>query len=235
MRIPPTPHAWSLTPRQAIAVQRRLAGRVRHAAPAALGRDFRFIAGLDAAFTADGGHVIGAAVIWDVRARAVVEQHTALRRVTFPYVPGLLSFRETPAVLAALRKVHVIPDALLCDGHGYAHPRRFGLACHVGVLTGLPTAGCAKSLLVGTYRSLGRRRGARARLVHDGEVIGTVLRTQDGVRPVFVSVGHRLDLAAATRLVLGCSVRFRLPEPTRLADQLVGAARRANPEAPPQG
>jgi deoxyribonuclease V len=142
-------------------------------------------------------------------------------------VPGLLSFREAPAVLAALRRLRTVPDALICDGQGLAHPRRFGLACHVGLIADLPAVGCGKSRLCGEHREPGRRRGSRARLVHDGEVVGTVLRTRVGVKPVYVSVGHRIDLPAAERLVLDCAVRFRLPEPTRLADALVGAAKRA--------
>lgn len=150
----------------------------------------------------------------------------AVRPLVFPYIPGLLSFREAPAVLAALRRLRHEPDAIMCDAHGYAHPRRFGLACHVGVICGLPTVGCAKSRLVGAHRAPGRRRGSRTRLRHDGEVIGMVLRTQDAVRPVFVSVGHLVDLDSAARLVLACAVSYRLPEPTRLADRLVGEVRR---------
>lgn len=222
MRIPGAPHSWSLTPRQAIALQRRLAARVSDRAP---GESLRLIAGVDGAPSADAGHWIAAALLWDARTRQVVEQHTAIRRLTFPYVPGLLSFRETPAVLAALRKLRVAPDAIICDAHGFAHPRRFGLACHVGVLGEIPTIGCAKSRLVGAHLEPGRKRGARAALTDNGEVIGVVLRTQDGVRPVYVSVGHRIDLATATRVVLACAVRYRLPEPIRLADRLVRRAK----------
>jgi deoxyribonuclease V len=212
-------HDWNLTPAEAIALQRKLAKRVC-AAPLPAG--VRFIAGLDAAFTRDV--CVTAVVLWDIERRAVIEQQTARRPLLFPYIPGLLSFREAPALLAALKKLRQTPDVLMCDGQGIAHPRRFGIACHLGVLTGLPAVGCAKSLLVGEYREPARRRGSRVALTDRGERVGTVLRTRDGVRPLFVSIGHRVDLTSAEELVLRCAVRYRLPEPTRLADQLCGAA-----------
>ena len=177
------------------------------------------------AFSKDGARCIAGVVLWDTVDRSVVEEHVATRRVSFPYVPGLLSFREAPAVLLALRKLGRTPDALMCDGHGFAHPRRFGLACHLGTLVGVPTLGCAKSRLVGEHDEPRARRGSKAPLTHRGELIGTVLRTRDRVKPVFVSVGHRIDLATAERVVLECGDGFRLPEPTRRADRLVAAAR----------
>jgi deoxyribonuclease V len=224
MHVPRVPHRWAVTPRQASAIQRRLAARVRQMP---LGGRPRCVAGLDAAFSRDDRRCLAAVVLWDMREEAVIEQHVAVRPLRFPYVPGLLSFREGPAVLAALRKLHAQPDVLIYDGHGLAHPRRFGIACHVGVILERPTIGCAKSRLIGTHRDPGVRRGAAAPLVDGDEVIGSVLRTQDGINPVFVSVGHRIELRAAQRIVLACAIRHRLPEPTRLADQLVGAAKRA--------
>jgi deoxyribonuclease V len=224
MHVPRAPHRWSVTARQASAIQRRLAAQVRQVP---LGCAPRFVAGLDAAFSPDGRRCLAAVVVWDLREQAVVEYRLAVRPLTFPYVPGLLSFREGPAVLAALRKLRTPPDVLLCDGHGFAHPRRFGIACHVGVLLNRPAIGCAKSRLIGMHHEPGVRRGSAAPLLDDGEVIGSVLRTQDGVKPVFVSVGHLIDLRAAQQIVLACATRYRLPEPTRLADQLVGAAKRA--------
>lgn len=201
-------------------MQRRLAARVRvtplRGAP-------RLVAGLDAAFTSE--RCIAAAVLWDLRSRRVVEQRVAVRPLHFPYVPGLLSFREAPALLAALRKLRGEPEVLLCDGHGLAHPRRFGIACHIGVLTGLPTVGCAKSRLVGEHADPAQRRGARAPLEDRGEVIGAVLRTRPGSRPLFVSVGHRVDLPSALRLVLACAREHRLAEPVHLADRLVAATK----------
>ena len=224
MDVPRTPHRWSVTPTQARAIQQRLAPLVRqaplHGVP-------RLVAGLDAAFSSDDGLCLAAAVVWDLREHRVIEQHVAVRRLTFPYVPGLLSFREGPALLAALRQVRTPPDVLLCDGHGRAHPRRFGIACHIGVLLNLPTIGCAKSRLIGTHHQPGPRRGSVTALRDGGEVIGSVLRTQDGTNPVFVSIGHLIDLRAAQWIVLACAPRYRLPEPTRLADQVVGAAKRA--------
>jgi deoxyribonuclease V len=212
------PHRWSVSPVRAAAIQRRLAVLVRPVAPAG---PLRRIAGLDAAVCGNGAVCVAAAVLWDSQARKVVERRTARRPVTFPYVAGLLSFREAPAVLAALRRLRRAPDALVYDGHGLAHPRRFGVACHVGLLAGIPTIGCAKSHLVGGYGELGTLRGASVPLVDRGEVIGRVVRTRDHVRPVFVSVGHLVDLETAVRIVLDCAPCYRLPEPIRLADQLV--------------
>ena len=177
------------------------------------------------AFSHDARRCIAAVVLWDMHAHAVVEEHVAIRNLTFPYVPGLLSFRHAPAVLAALRRRARPPDVLMCDGHGLAHPRRFGIACHLGVITGWPTIGCAKSRLVGDHREPAEERGAHAALVHQGRTVGTVLRTRNGVKPVFVSVGHRIDLPSAERLVLACAVRYRHPEPTRLADRLAAKAK----------
>lgn len=223
MRIPRVPHSWSLLPRQAIALQKELAARVCVTTPPLV---LRLIAGLDAAFTNDGKCCLSAVVLWDAQECCVVEQHTARAKLSFPYIPGLLSFREAPALLAALRKLRRTPDALMCDGQGLAHPRRLGIASHVGILCGLPTIGCAKSRLCGEHDEPGHKRGSGVPLLDGAEQIGEVLRTQDGVRPVYVSVGHRCDLAMAHELVLRCAMRYRLPEPTRLADRLVASAKR---------
>jgi deoxyribonuclease V len=223
LRIPPVPHRWSVTAREAVAIQRRIAVRVTQRATAKVPR---FVAGADAAFSARGDTCVAGVVLWDSLVGEVTEQHVAERRLTFPYVPGLLTFREAPAIIAALRKLRTRPDALLCDGHGWAHPRRCGLACHVGVLSGLTTVGCAKSRLVGEYKEPGAERGAKSELVMDGQLIGYVVRTRVGVKPVFVSVGHEIDLAGAVELVLRCATRYRLPEPSRLADRLVAESKR---------
>lgn len=183
------------------------------------------MAGLDCAFSRDGEQCIAGVVVWDVAAARVVEERIATRPLRFPYVPGLLSFREAPALLAVLRKLRSEPDALLFDGHGYAHPRRFGIACHVGLVADRPSAGCAKSRLVGEHGEPGPARGASRPLFDRGERIGSVLRTREGSRPVYASVGHRMDLATAERLVLACGAGYRLPEPTRLADRLVARAK----------
>jgi deoxyribonuclease V len=157
----------------------------------------------------------------------VLEEVSGAARPPMPYVPGLLSFRELPAVLDCFRRLSGRPQAVIVDGQGRAHPRRFGLACHLGVLLRVPTAGCAKSVLIGEFREPAARRGARSPMRHRGETVGLALRTREGVQPVYVSVGHLLNLAGAARLVLGCTAGFRLPEPARLAHALGTRARLA--------
>ncbi len=191
-----------------------------------LRRPVRLVAGADMALSPDGEGCIGAVVLWDAEARVVVEQCVAVCELRFPYIPGLLSFREAPVLLAALGKLKHTPDVLMCDGHGLAHPRRFGIACHLGVIIGLPTIGCAKSRLVGEYEEPSSRRGSRSSLTHQGQTVGTVLRTRNKVKPVFVSIGHQIDLDSAERIVLDCAARYKLPEPTRLADRLAAEGKR---------
>ncbi|MCC7290785.1 MAG: deoxyribonuclease V [Phycisphaerales bacterium] len=218
MRIAPAPHSWDATPTEAVAIQRRLADRViREGDVDAV----RIVAGADLAFTRNGRHAIAGVVAWDVSQQRVVERVFARRKLTFPYVPGLLSFREMPALLAALRKLKTRPDVFMFDGQGYAHPRRFGLACHAGVLLDRPSLGCAKSVLVGTFDPPRKSAGATSMLLDGDEPIGAAVRTRAGVKPVFVSVGHRLSLDAAVQITLATCTRYRLPEPTRLADLLV--------------
>jgi deoxyribonuclease V len=219
MNLPKPLHRWKVTPKQAIAIQAGLAGRVSKRGSL---RGARLVAGADLAFSTDGVHCVAGVVVWDAINGEVVEQRTAVQPVRFPYVPGLLSFREAPALLAAIRKLRTEPDVFIFDGQGLAHPRRFGLACHVGLLIDRPTIGCAKSRLMGRHAEPATDRGATAGLTDGRERIGTVLRTREGVRCVYVSVGHRTSLESAVRLVLRCCTRYRLPEPTRLADQLVG-------------
>ena len=223
MHIKPASHRWRVSPAQAIEIQRRLASTVRHEP---ICPSVRHVAGVDMALSPDDRQCVAGVVLWDVREARVVEEHTAVRSLVFPYVPGLLSFREAPAVLAALRKLKRDPDVVICDGHGIAHPRRFGIACHVGVILGLPTLGCAKSRLTGEHKEPGGKRGARAALTHRGERIGTVLRTRDGVKPVYISTGNLVDLPSAERLALRCGDGFRIPAPIRLADHLVSRARK---------
>ena len=158
--------------------------------------------------------------VCDAVSLEVVERITKVRDVAFPYVPGLLSFREAPPLLVALEALRSHVDLMLVDGHGMAHPERFGLACHLGVVTGLATVGVAKSVLSGVHGPLPVRRGSSVPLIDGGEVIGAVVRTRSGVRPVFVSVGHRVTLETAVRVVLECSPRYRIPEPIRQADRL---------------
>jgi deoxyribonuclease V len=169
----------------------------------------------------DGESCTAGVVVWHWRSGTVVEQKSARRRLAFPYVPGLLSFREAPAVLAAVRRLKNVPDLFMLDGQGCAHPRGLGLASHVGLILDRPTLGCAKSRLCGTFTEPGRRRGGRSPLEMGGRSVGAVVRTRDGVKPVFVSVGHRLTLAEATEWVLRCCRTYRLPEPIRLAHHFV--------------
>ncbi len=218
MKLPPLPNRWNVAPRRAIDIQKSLADRVRIEPLAGC---VRLVAGADVTYTTDKASCVAGIVVWDAERREVVETVVARRQIAFPYVPGLLSFREAPVVLAAVRRLRNVPDVFMLDAQGLAHPRRFGLACHVGVCLERPSLGCAKSLLCGEHKEPGRRRGSTADLVLDGERIGVALRTRDGVKPVDVSVGHRITHEDAVQVVLACSVGYRLPEPTRLAHQLV--------------
>jgi len=212
-------HCWDISPKEAIALQRELAGRVRMER---LAGPVRTVAGVDCAF-ADGGKVIvAAAVLCDAETMEIVGRGQARRPCTFPYVPGLLSFREAPAILDAVANLPARPDLLMCDGQGLAHPRGLGLASHVGLWLDLPVIGVAKSRLCGEHGEAPAARGGRADLLLDGKVIGVVLRTRDNVRPLYVSVGGRITLDEAVEWVLRAGRGLRLPEPTRLADKLVG-------------
>jgi deoxyribonuclease V len=209
--------AWPTTAAQARAEQDRLRPLVR--TTGSLPAPLRTVAGLDVAYGGDD-RLAAAVVVLDADTLAPVDQATAVGVAAFDYVPGLFAFRELPALLAALAALSTVPDVLVCDGHGLAHPRRFGLACHLGVLLDRPTIGIAKTPLSGRYEPPGPRRGAGSALLADGEVVGRALRTRDGVKPVYVSVGHRLDLDAACALALRLTPRYRLPETTRRADRL---------------
>jgi deoxyribonuclease V len=185
------------------------------------------VAGADAAFDLQAGLVFAAVVILTFPSLEPVETVVHRERLSFPYIPGLLSFREAPALLQTFKKVRHSPDVILVDGHGVAHPRAAGIACHVGICLDKPTIGCAKSLLVGTHRMPGLSRGASTSLYDaSGHVIGAVVRTRNRVKPVFVSVGHRIGLAQAVRLTLACGKGYRIPEPTRQADLLAERAKR---------
>ncbi len=188
--------------------------------------EVRRVAGADVSFDKRAPHLFAAVVVLDVASGEVIETASARADARFPYVPGYLSFRELPAVLAAFRRLRRLPDLIVADGHGRAHPRGFGLACHLGLWLDIPTIGCAKSRLVGEAREPGPRRGAHTALRHRGETIGEVLRTRSGVKPVYVSVGHRVSLPTARRWVLRLAPRFRLPEPVRAAHREVNRLRR---------
>jgi deoxyribonuclease V len=215
-------HPWPATAAEAEAIQDRLRPMLELDVPGPAAP--RTVAGLDVSYAGDGGgtgtRLAAAAVVLDAATLEVVEESVAVGTAAFPYVPGLFAFRELPALLDALRGLTTTPDLLVCDGFGVAHPRRFGLACHLGVLTGLPAIGVGKTAFVGAYEQPGPRRGDASPLLDGGEVVGRVLRTRDGVKPVFVSVGHRTDLDTACRHVLSLARGYRLPETTRRADRL---------------
>ena len=212
--------AWrdpDLTPARAREIQAELAPRV--VLEDRVGT-ITHVLGADVAFPDRGRTARAAVVVLAWPSLEPVEEAVAERPTAFPYVPGLLAFREMPPIMAAMASIGKAPDAILCDGHGLAHPRRFGLACHVGLVTGIPTIGVAKSRYVGEYTEPARERGARTPLVDRDETVGAMLRTRTGVRPVFVSPGHLVDREAACRIALECAPRYRVPEPIRRADRL---------------
>ncbi|AJT62936.1 endonuclease V [Streptomyces chattanoogensis] len=217
---------WPTDEAQARAVQDRLRPYVRLDEPGPQPGFAGTVVGVDVAYDDERDVVAAAAVALDARTLAVVDEATAVGRVSFPYIPGLLAFREIPTVLEALTRLTHTPDLVVCDGYGQAHPRRFGLASHLGVLTGLPTIGVAKNPFTFRYEPPGPERGATSPLLDrdapgdDGEEVGRALRTQKGVKPVFVSVGHRVDLERACAHTLHLAAAYRLPETTRAADSL---------------
>jgi deoxyribonuclease V len=218
-------HAWDLDEADAIHLQEHLAGKVvayDHL------KVVRYIAGVDAAYDEKRRQQFAAAVVLDAENDfRMVESATAREPLRTAYTPGLFSFRELPTIIQALRKLKSIPDLIVVDGHGVAHPRRFGLACHLGVMFDVPTIGCGKRRLTGTADDPGPHRGAYALLMDRGETIGRVLRTQARVKPLVVSVGHRVSLTTAGDWILRLTVRYRMPETTRRADQMVRRLKKA--------
>lgn len=216
-------HSWDLSPSQAVELQRSLAEQVDVRSPLAA---WDLVAAADVSYRKFDPQLFASVVVWSVSANRIVESASIMAEARFPYVPGLLSFREAPAILQAFKKIRTQPDVVLVDGHGLAHPRRFGVACHLGLWLELPTVGCAKTRLCGSYREPRWARGSLSPLRIGDECVGQVVRTRAGVRPVFVSAGHRIDLASAVRVVLSTCRRCRLPEPSRWAHQQVNEARR---------
>ena len=227
-------HRWDVTPAEAREIQLKLRSLVER-------KDrlpkLRLVAGADVAleiaepggWRSGRGRAFAGVVVYRFPEMEEVERVSAHLPLRFPYVPGLLSFREIPALLAAFARLRHAPDLIFCDGHGYAHPRRFGIACHLGLLLNRPTIGVAKSVLVGEYRDPAASHGRSSPLVDEksGEVIGAALRTRKGAKPVFVSSGHRISLRRAIELTIAVSDGYRLPRPTRDADRWVGTVRRA--------
>lgn len=224
-------HNWNLSYVQAIALQRELAQKVQLLP---LKTQPKTVAGLDCALSTDNESIIAAVVVlkmpsvakglWEPLQQAefeLIETATASQKITFPYIPGLLSFRESPACLAAVEKLKAEPDAFIIDGQGIAHPRRFGIASHLGLFFDKPTVGCAKSRLTGSFEEPGSEKGAYSPLTDSQEVIGAAVRTRTNVEPVFVSVGNKCLLKDAIEITLSWTTKYRIPEPTRLAHQFV--------------
>jgi deoxyribonuclease V len=234
-------HAWDLNRTEAVELQKKLRDQVRYKP---LDRDVRLVAGCDISFNKFSEIVYAGIVVLRLPDLEIVDRATAITRTTFPYIPGLLSFRETPALLEAWEKLNTPPDVVMLDGQGLAHPRRFGIACHFGLITERPALGCAKTVLVGHYDEPGERAGSYSLMTHKGETIGAAVRTKDRVAPVYVSVGNLIDLPGAIDLALRCvkgymgqseslfestpatKSKYRIPEPTRQAHLLVNELRR---------
>jgi deoxyribonuclease V len=218
-------HGWDVTPQQAVRIQQELRARLiaRDDFPGSL----RTVAAMDVSYDKRSPWLFAALVVVRLPAGQLVETAGVRARARFPYVPGLLSFRESPAGLEAWKRLHSRPDCLICDGHGYAHPRRFGFACHFGLWVDLPTIGVAKRVLVGRFEPPGPTRGSVSHLIDAGEVIGAAVRTREGAAPVFVSVGHRISLPTAVATILACCHGYRIPEPLRQAHALVNRWRLA--------
>lgn len=215
-------HSWEVEPAEARLIQEQLRSQV---VICPLPTSIQSVAGIDVSYNR-GSHILFAAVVVLAFPHLeIMEITTASLRIEFPYIPGLLSFREGPVVLAAWEKLEYDPDVVIFDGHGLAHPRRFGLATHLGLILDKPAIGCAKSRLIGTYAEPGQQRGDYSALLDQKEIIGRVLRTRTNVKPVFVSIGHNANLVGCQKLVLDCGRGLRLPEPTRQAHLAVNKLR----------
>jgi deoxyribonuclease V len=210
-------HPWDVTPKQAIQIQKQLAPWVE-----TLDRldPVTRVAGIDVGFEANGTITRAAVAVLSYPGLELVEQRLARTPTRFPYVPGLLSFREIPSVLKALEQLRQLPDLMLCDGQGLAHPRRLGIACHLGLLTDIPTIGVGKTRLIGQHGEVPKAKGGWSALVDHDQIIGAVLRTRQGVKPLYISAGHRVSLETAIAYTLACTTRYRLPETTRWAHKL---------------
>lgn len=216
-------HRWNVALEEAIELQNRLRSQLDLQSEP---QRIETVAGVDVSYDKGSDWLFAAIVVLRLPELQLIASASATATVPFPYIPGLLSFRECPAVLHAWEQLAVTPDCVICDGQGIAHPRRLGIASHLGLWLDIPTIGCAKSLLVGAYREPGAKRGSTAPLLHHKEQVGVILRTKDNVSPVFVSQGHKITLSKAVTIVLACCTTYRLPEPTRRAHLLVNEIRR---------
>jgi deoxyribonuclease V len=216
-------HPFDVTYREAVRIQQELAAQVS-LRPSL--RNYRYVAGADIAYSRRENSLFAAVTVQEYPSGKEVFSRARKGTPTFPYIPGLLSFRETPLLLQLFEELPITPDLLICDGQGLAHPRRFGLACHVGLLLDIPSVGCAKSRLVGEYQEPGKLRGCQSPLTYKDDIVGAVVRTKDNVKPVFVSPGHKVDVDTAVKVVLETCRGYRLPEPTRIAHLLSQKAKK---------
>jgi deoxyribonuclease V len=221
---PTLSHRWDLSEEEATALQKQLAHLI--VTQDQLPEQVNTVAGVDVAYANNGTRAFAAVVVVNVATGKLEQSASAEAQAQFPYAPGLLSFREIPVLAAAFDKLYARPDLVICDGQGTAHPRHFGLACHIGVLYDVPSIGCAKTRLIGEANEPGLARGSEAKLVSAGETVGAVLRTRYGVKPIYVSPGHRISLRTACDWILLLCSRYRIPEPIRMADQLVNKMKR---------
>jgi len=219
-------HSWDLLPKEAVALQRELAQSVRTDVPLPV-EHVRLVAGVDVSGGKFDPMLTAGLIVWDRLSGKIIERVSFRGPETFPYIPGLLSFREIPVLLEAAKQLQTEPDVFVVDGHGIAHPRRMGIATHLGLFLQRPTLGIAKSLLVGDDAGLKARAGSTLPIIDRGEVVGMSLRTKDSVKPVYVSPGHLCDLPSALAIVTACCGRYRIPEPTRLAHEWVNEVRRS--------
>ncbi len=211
-------HEWNLSPREAIELQKQLAFEI--ISEDKFDEPVKTVAGIDLGYDANSNTSRAVVVVLNFPELELIETQEAKMPIRFPYVPGLLSFRETPAAILALEKLENAPDLIICDGQGLAHPRSFGIACHIGLLADVPTIGAAKSVLVGKFENLGEKRGSTAPLIYKNREVGAAVRTRDNIQPVYASAGHRISLETAVKYVLACAPKYRLPETTRLADKM---------------
>jgi deoxyribonuclease V len=217
-------HPWDVSYQEAVAIQKRLRSRL---VCKKLPKRIRHIAGTDVSFSKKSNLIWAGVVVFTYPELINIEEKWIKAKVKFPYIPGLLSFRELPALLKTVKKLNADPDVIFCDGQGIAHPRGLGIASHLGLLLDKPTIGCAKTRLVGEFSEVGEEKGSYAHLWYQGHVVGTVLRTRRGVKPLFISQGNKITLDESLKLVLGCSRKYRIPEPTRQAHLLVTNLRRS--------
>ncbi len=221
-------HSWDVSPKEAVRIQKQIREKI---IPYGKVQPVRLVAGADVAYDKKSNTTYAGVAVLRLPDLAMVETNVASCPTSFPYIPGLLTFREAPAIVQVLEKVQSNPDVLFIDGHGLSHPRSVGIASHIGLLIDRPVIGCAKSLLVGDYADPDSPRGSQSYLFNrNSDIIGAVVRTRDKVKPVFISIGHRIDLEEAIKLTLSCGKGYRIPEPTRQADLLVEKAKRESQE-----